>query len=279
MGKTRTTKAKRANSASGIHVVTAGSKVCYNTGGHDTRKRTAEYARSAKALKAITKTLGKSWYFAHADEAYQDHHGGGLWALDDEGWFFVRNLVGIEWSGQFCADPAKVDVLRQNARRFYSGFPKTFAAMKKFGIDLQDLLDSEITTPDHVERWTDSICNASVPLPQRFHTGAVPKGGGVHNYPTPVTDIDRFRFDDFRLWVTDEEGKAVAVVPTNKRGGKDPTRNVKIIEATPGTKLYAKHERAQKAGKTLIADEGHPLAKQAFRKAKRVVYPDSGGSR
>ena len=31
----------------------------------------------------------------------------------------VRNLAGIEWSAQFCADPAKVDLLRQNAKRLY----------------------------------------------------------------------------------------------------------------------------------------------------------------
>ena len=53
----------------------------------------------------------------------QDHHGGGLWLKDADGWFMVRNLAGMEWSSQFCADPAKVDVLRRNAQRVYSGFP------------------------------------------------------------------------------------------------------------------------------------------------------------
>jgi hypothetical protein len=34
----------------------------------------------------------------------------------------------------------------------------------------------------------------------RFHTGVLPEGAGVHNYPTPTTDVDRFRRDDFVLW-------------------------------------------------------------------------------
>jgi hypothetical protein len=55
---------------------------------------------------------------------YEDHHGGGLWLKDAQGWFLVRNLVGMEWSSQFCADPAKVDLIRQNARRLYAASPK-----------------------------------------------------------------------------------------------------------------------------------------------------------
>ena len=60
--------------------------------------------------------------------------------------------------------------------------------------------------------WTDSICNTSVPMPQAFQTGTVPTGGGMHTHPTPVTDMDRFRRDDFQLWVIDNQGKPAAVV-------------------------------------------------------------------
>src|SRR5712692_9397866 len=48
----------------------------------------------------------------------------GLWLKDAAGWFLVRNLCGIEWSAQFCADPAKVDQLRQAAKRLYARFPE-----------------------------------------------------------------------------------------------------------------------------------------------------------
>jgi hypothetical protein len=184
-----------------LHVVAAGQEVRFLVSAHAERGRTPEYDKTRRALAAIVKSLGHSWYFAHGSEPYDDHHGGGLWARDDAGWFFVRNLVGIEWSAQFCADSAKVDALRVNARRFYAGFPATVGALARLGVDLKSLLETKIASASDVARWTDSICNASVPLPARFHTGVLPEGAGVHNYPTPVTDIDRFRRDDFELWV------------------------------------------------------------------------------
>ena len=111
--------------------------------------------------------------FFYGPPSYEDHHGGGLWLKDDEGWFLVRNVVGIEWSAQFCADPAKIDQLRLNARRLYAGFPD---AVDELGI--RDLLDTPIVDADGVERWTDSICNASVPLPENVHRGAAPSCEG-----------------------------------------------------------------------------------------------------
>jgi hypothetical protein len=246
------------------HNVTAGEPVTYKTSGHPPRADSDTYVQSRAALKKIATTL-QGWYFAHADEPYQDHHGGGLWVYDDQGWFFVRNLVGIEWSGQFCADPKKVDLLRQNAKRLYAAFPKSVAAFKQLGIDLETLLNTAITDAKGIETWTDSICNASVPLPQRFHTGAVPKGGGVHNYPTPVTDIDRFRRDDFTLWVTDSEGQPAAVAPVNA----DPkNRRVRVLHSTPGTKLNKQHEEKEGNEQWLELDENHDLAKQAFKHVK-----------
>ena len=101
-------------------------------------------------------------------------------------------------------------------------------------------------------------------MPQCFHTGTVKKGGGagVHNYPTPVIDMDRFRYDDFTLWVKDAQGQPTAVVPTNKRG--EPGREVKIVHVTPGTELADLHLQAQRVRKHLVADESSALAKQAF---------------
>src|SRR6185437_15376447 len=123
---------------------------------------------------------------------------------------------GIEWSQQFCADPKKVDVLRRQARRLYAAFPGTIAAMEALSgrpdHPLQKMLDTEITTSEQVGDWVDSIFNASVPLCANLHTGVLkPSGdaaadalklhGGVHHYPTPITDIQLFKYDDFRLWV------------------------------------------------------------------------------
>jgi hypothetical protein len=242
-----------------VHAVHVGVSATYNAPIHPERTQSAVYRRTRAALLRIVETVG-DWYFGAGP--YDDHHGGGLWVMDDDGWFFVRNLVGIEWAAQFCADPRKVDALRQNARRLYAGFPKSFAAFRKLGIELQRLLSTPITTPRHVANWTDSICNASVPLPQALHTGVLPGGAGVHNYPTPVTDIDRIRHRDFRLWVTDADGHAAAVVPVAPRGAG--RGGVWVVHATPGTELARAHVQAQRTGGNVELPARHPLAKQAF---------------
>jgi hypothetical protein len=104
---------------------------------------------------------------------FQDHHGSALWLKDAQGWFLVRNLAGIEWSAQFCADPAKVDLLRQNAKRLYD----LLAPEIKQELDPGGLLDTPIQDAAGVAKWTDSIFNAGVPLQQSFHTGVLPQGG------------------------------------------------------------------------------------------------------
>jgi hypothetical protein len=213
------------------------------------------------ALAKIMKTV-KGWYFAGRSRSYQDHHGGGLWLHDGTGWFFVRNYVGIEWSAQFCADPKKIDLLRVNARRIYARFPESVREFKKLGIDLRKLLDTPIKSAVGIAEWTDSICNASVPLPQVLHTGTLPKGGGVHNYPTPVTDIDRFRRDDFQLWVKDDEGQVAAVVPVAQRGSGIST--IRVVHTTPGTRLHRARERAERRGEWLEMDGEGRMGREAF---------------
>ena len=266
----------RAQDVQNDHVTKAGQPITYYTAGHPPRSDSPYYIKSRKALHQIIGTLGDLFF---GDEPIQDHHGGGIWLYDDQGWFFVRNLVGIEWSGQFCADPAKVDLLRQNAKRLYAGFPRSFDEFKTLGIDLKALLDTPITDADGVAQWTDSICNASVPLPQPVHTGTIPKGGGVHNYPTPVTDIAFFKRDDFTLWVVDDEGHNAAVVPfyPHEQGRTD----LHVIHAEPGSKLHRLHQNAQARGQGLVLSEDHPLhahlAKQAFGTSDTT--PKSKGKR
>jgi hypothetical protein len=254
-------KTTHASDVTNVHVVRAGQPVDYETSGHPPRTDSDTYKKARVALHKIFGTL-ENWYFGK--EPIQDHHGGGLWAFDGETWFFVRNLVGIEWSGQFCADFAKVDILRQNAQRFYAGFPKSFDEFKTLGIDLKALLETPIRDAAGVSNWTDSICNASVPLPEPSHTGSVPKGGGVHNYPTPVTDMAFFKRDDFTLWVKDEQGNPAAVVPTHPHGSGIST--VRVVHSEPGSALNKRHLAAEKAGTHLELPGTDPMAKQAFAK-------------
>ena len=239
---------------------------------HPKRADSPTYVASRKALAQITK---EAQDFFLGSGPYQDHHGGGLWLKDDEGWFLVKNLAGIEWSQQFCADPAKVDKLRIFAKRLCRAFPKTVPALHallKAAYDPQELLDTPIKTQQDVGRWCDSIFNASVPLNAARHTGVLrPDGktaptaelqGGVHHYPTPITDIQLFKYDDFQLWVSDAENHLAAVVPKHPRGsGKS---DLVVAFATPGTKLHKDWLDAHERGEHLEVGGDSALAKQAF---------------
>ncbi|MBV6701234.1 DUF6424 family protein [Kitasatospora aureofaciens] len=226
-----------------------------NIPGHPPRQDSTEYIASRAQLHKVVDTLVKPFY---GPEPVEDHHGGGLWLKDADGWFTVRNLAGIEWSAQFCADPAKVDLLRQNAKRLYASFPD---AVKELGIG--DLLDTEITDAVGVARWTDSICNASVPLPHDVHSAELPQGGGVHHYPSPITEIVFFKQDDFQLWVTDAGGNAVAVAPVAARGSEDG--RVQVLYAPEQSALRPQLDQARARGDVLLLDADHPVAQAAFR--------------
>jgi hypothetical protein len=142
--------------------------------------------------------------------------------------------------------------------------------------DPQEILDTEIKTLEDVARWCDSIFNASVPLNASRHTGVLkPDGttaptaeleGGVHHYPTPITDIQLFKYDDFQLWVSDEEGHLAAVVPKHPRhSGRG---EVQVAYATPGTKLHDQWMKKRRNSEQLELDADHPMAKQAFARQK-----------
>jgi hypothetical protein len=227
-----------------------------NVGDHPKRADSPLYTRSRKCMIAAVQTT-QPWYFG--DRPYQDHHGGGVWLKDADGWFLIKNLAGLEWSSQFCADPAKVELLRKNAERLVAGFPDTEDAyVTELGMTETDLkiLHTPITDADGVAAWTDSFWNASVPLPAGMHTGTLGSGdhqsAGVHHYPTPITDIETFKRDDFTLFVHDPTTKKmVAVLPVAPVGSGD------------GRVMIAWHPTDPALEHTVI-EADHPLAKLAF---------------
>ena len=233
---------------------------------HPVRADSPEYVAARKKMNEIA---GEATGLIYGPAPFQDHHGGALWLKDDQGWFLVRNLAGIEWSAQFCADPAKADLLRQNAKRLYD----LLAPEIKQQLDPGGLLDTTIQDADGVARWTDSIFNAGVPLQASFHTGVLPEGGtqdpgaagdpgGVHHYPTPIADIQLFKYDDFQLWVTDEQGNPAAVAPVGRRGSGNAS--VHVLYATPGSRLAQQKQAAENADAPLILGPDHPLSQQAY---------------
>src|SRR5271165_1762834 len=292
-----------------------------NVPDHPTRADSPEYVAARKQMiELAANTTG----LIYGSAPFQDHHGSALWLKDTQGWFLVRNLVGIEWSAQFCADPAKVDLLRQNAKRLYDLLSPTI----KQELDPDGLLDTPIQDAAGVAKWTDSIFNAGVPLQPTFHIGVLPGGsarnsavsqgngdasksaassdltgtpdsgtaqapaaaassgasqpsaataqttaapspstvqepGGVHHYPTPIADIQLFKYDDFQLWVTDAQGNPAAVTPVGPRGSG--IASVHVQYATPGSQLAQQKQTAEKANTPLILPPDHPLAQQAFQ--------------
>ena len=199
---------------------------------HPPRKATAAYDRSHRLMIKLVGTLS-DWVLA--GDAYEDHHGGAIWVQDATGWLCLQLPLGIEWSAQFCADPGKVDRLRQYAVRIVTAFPETLPGYVALGYDdAADLLATPITTSVQVAAWTDSIFNASLPLPHAAHSGVLPNGAGYHHYPKPIVDIDHFRFDDFQLFVTDAEGLPAVVVPVARRGSGDG--RVRLIAAHPDSR-------------------------------------------
>ena len=266
-----------------------------DVGNHPARQDSPEYVAARSKMNQIA---AQATGLIYGQGPFEDHHGGALWLQDSQGWFMVRNQAGIEWSAQFCASPAKVDLLRQNAKRLYD----LVAPQLKQQLDPDGLLDTPIKDAAGVAKWTDSIFNAGVPLHPSFHTGVLPGGGapapsatgtqappaagaqapavaanaqhaGVHHYPTPIVDIQLFKYDDFQLWVTDQQGNPAAVAPVDKRGSGNAS--VHVLYATPGSQLAQQKHEKERVGAPLILGPDHPLSVQAYRHQQRA---GSGGT-
>jgi len=216
-----------------------------NIGDHAKRADTPLYHRSRKHMITAVQSC-QPWYFGRPP--YQDHHGGGCWVYDGAP-LLALLPAGIEWSAQFCADPAKVDELRKVAARLVTAFPQTRDwYVKTLHMTAEDLavLDTPITDADGVAAWTDSFWNASVPLPADQHTGVLPKAAGYHHYPKPIVDIETFKHDDFVLFVG-----SVAVAPVAPRGAG--VAAVRVLYDPSG-----KHHDGQEL------DANHPVTRAAF---------------
>jgi hypothetical protein len=261
-----------------VHSESEDHKWGINVPNHPTRADSPEYVAARNKMNEIA---AGATGLVYGSAPFQDHHGGALWLKDAQGWFLVRNLVGVEWSAQFCADPTKIDLLRQNAKRLYD----LLRPQVKQELDPDGLLETPITDAAGVARWTDSIFNAGVPLQPSFHTGVLPQGGaqgaapaagqpqgsapaagqdpaGVHHYPTPIVDIQLFKYDDFQLWVTDAQGNPAAVAPVSPRGSGNAS--VHVLYATPGSQLAAQKQAAESANTPLVLGPDHPLSQQAY---------------
>ena len=232
-------------------------------GDHPGRTDSPLYKRSRECMVKAVQAV-QPWFFG--DKPYQDHHGGGIWLRDAKGWFLVKNLAGVEWSAQFAGAIKKFEALRVNAERLVVGFPLTEKAyVEELGMTHDDLaiLHTPITDTDGIAAWTDSFWNASVPLPAGFHTGVIgandPQQGGVHHYPTPITDIQFIKQDAFALWVQSGSSR-LALAPAAFGSQK-----VRVLHVATDTALMALGApRGPQPQEGDVLDEDHPLAKAYF---------------
>ncbi|MFJ9706378.1 DUF6424 family protein [Streptomyces sp. NPDC101234] len=196
-------------------------------------------------------------------EHWEMHHGGSLWVKGAKGWRMYRARVGIEWSMQFCADPVKVDRLREEAAELMDAFPLTLPALAELGYDgAAALLRTPIKDADGVEAWTDSLFNACVPLSHGNHQGILPSVPGEHHYPWPVKGADFVRFDDFQLWVTLPDGTHGAVAPVDRRGSGDG--HVRLAFVPEGSDAADTLAQAEERGLMAVLPATSTVARQAF---------------
>lgn len=198
----------------------------------------------------------------------QAHHAGSLFVYCDESWTLFLNSAGVEWSAQWSADPAHVDLLRQAAEKLYKRFPETLDELEKLGYgEAREILSTSITNHPGVARWTDSLFNACVPLSPPLHQ-AFPghhQVAGWHHVPKSIWDQQLTKRDDFELWVIDPRDKQpAAVAPVDHHGSGDG--RVEVMWCPRGSALHTDQLEHAAAGKPHILHDDHPLAQQAFAK-------------
>ncbi|MGW7528507.1 DUF6424 family protein [Streptomyces sp. NPDC054783] len=201
----------------------------------------------------------------NGSEHWEMHHGGSLWVKGADHWLMFRARVGIEWSMQFCADPTKVDRLRQEAAELIAAFPHTLPALTQLGYErAEELLRTPIKDADGVEAWTDSLFNSCVPLSHGNHQGILPEVPGEHHYPWPVKGADFVRYDDFKLWVTLPDGTHGAVAPVDRRGSGDG--KVRLTFVPEGSEAAPSIAAAQDHGLMAVLPADSDVAMQAFER-------------
>ncbi|HEY2301034.1 MAG TPA: DUF6424 family protein [Acidimicrobiales bacterium] len=251
-------------SVSVLHQIKVGETLQENIDGHAARTDSPQFVAARATVQKIVGTLNPNPY---GPPPIQAHHGGSIWVHNGDGWLLMLNWAGIEWSAQFCCDPARVEALRKNAEAITAAFPNTLPQLESLGYKDKALLSTPITDAAGVAMYVDSIWNSCVPIPQPGHTGSVsaktPLGAGVHNYPEPMCAIPRVMHSDFVPFVVDATtGAAAVVAPVAPRGSGDG--RVRVLFAERGHPLAAQHDAAHAAGAAVVLGADNPIAKAAF---------------
>ena len=230
---------------------------------HPPRSESGAFRAAKRAARRILAEI-RTEDLPYGSGPWEMHHGGSIWVKGERGWRMYRARVGIEWSMQFCADPARVDRLRLDAAELVDAFPLTLPALNDLGYEhAEELLHNKVTDADGVGSWTDSLFNACVPLSHDNHQGILPSVPGEHHYPWPVKGADFIKYDDFQLWVTLPDGTHAAVTPLGRRDSGDG--HLRLVYARHGSRAADAIAAAQASGRMATLPPDSDLALQAFK--------------
>jgi hypothetical protein len=150
------------------------------------------------------------------EESHLMARAGCLPVYDGKRWRVFRASVTIHPGVENCADPAKIDALREQAKNLLEHYPETLPQLDKLGARVRTLVNHRIETFEDVLAWSESIFNVGPSSRQPLH---------VHE----TLDIV---YDDFVLEVKSGRNPAW-VIPAAPRGSGV---NVTLDFSVPGSK-------------------------------------------
>jgi hypothetical protein len=167
-------------------------------------------------------------------------------------WRIFKNSHVIHEGAETALDPAKVDMLRQNAQILLERFPATIPALEKLGVRVKALLNKRIDSYDDVEAWANSI----------FNIGPV-----TTKVPEHVADTQALAYDDLKVRVRTKQGGVAYVVPVEPRGSK----NLATVDfTTPGRKTqFGPWHPASRAAFSIQTSAALKLKKEEEARNKR----------
>jgi Family of unknown function (DUF6424) len=165
---------------------------------------------------------------------------GSIPVFDGDKWRIFKNYLTVFLGAENCADPAKVDLLRENVINLLEHYPETIPQLERLGVRVRALLNKRIETTADVAVWSGSI----------FNTGPVSK------QPVHVHDTMQLAHNDIVIEVRGGK-EPVYVIPAGPRGADI---NETVDFSVPGSKRRygARHDFTRLAFTRQVPKEAKP---------------------
>lgn len=151
---------------------------------------------------------------AHLGESSDNgyYYGGSCWVWDPRDpqpggtWRLFLNRWPVDPAAISSLDPAKVDMVRQQAESLVDSFLGTEVQLRKIGCEHVDLLHRQIRSAEDIADWAYSIWNSCVPRPS----------AKAEQYPLLILGTAAMSPDGFEVIQPDRDGY-LAVLPADNR--------------------------------------------------------------